>query len=70
MTIALRIRSTATLAAAICFAALASTALMAQTAHLGGQIRHTEIRSGALNANNPGDTEPSENGNEQKDDDD
>jgi uncharacterized membrane protein len=26
--------------------AVASAALMAQTAHLGGQIRHTEIRSG------------------------
>lgn len=26
--------------------AISSTGLMAQTAHLGGQIRHTEIRSG------------------------
>ena len=52
------------------FFALASTALMAQTAHLGGQIRHTEIRSGGLNANNQGDTEAGDNGNEQKDDDD
>jgi uncharacterized membrane protein len=52
------------------FFALASTVLMAQTAHLGGQIRHTEIRSASLNTNNPGDTETSENGNEQKDDDD
>jgi uncharacterized membrane protein len=30
--------------------AVASAALMAQTAHLGGQIRHTEIRAGFTNA--------------------
>jgi hypothetical protein len=52
------------------FFALASTVLMAQTAHLGGQIRHTEIRSAALNANHPGDSETGDNGNEQNDDDD
>lgn len=52
------------------FFALASTVLMAQTAHLGGQIRHTEIRSAALNGNDTGDTETGDKGNEQKDDDD
>lgn len=31
--------------------AVASGGLMAQTAHLGGQIRHTEIRSGATMQN-------------------
>lgn len=31
--------------------ALVSGSLMAQTAHLGGQIRHTEIRSGAAATN-------------------
>ena len=32
--------------------AMASGGLMAQTAHLGGQIRHTEIRSSAVVQNN------------------
>jgi uncharacterized membrane protein len=32
--------------------AITSGGLMAQTAHLGGQIRHTEIRSGATVQNN------------------
>jgi uncharacterized membrane protein len=34
--------------------AISSSVLLAQTAHLGGQIRHTEIRSGAaiINGNN------------------
>lgn len=32
--------------------AIASGGLMAQTAHLGGQIRHTEIRSGVAVQNN------------------
>jgi uncharacterized membrane protein len=31
--------------------AIASGGLMAQTAHLGGQIRHTEIRNGAAGQN-------------------
>ena len=33
---------------------LASFGVMAQTAHLGGQIRHTEIRSGATTLNEEG----------------
>ena len=32
--------------------AITSGGLMAQTAHLGGQIRHTEIRNGAIQNNN------------------
>ena len=37
--------------------ALSSSVLLAQTAHLGGQIRHTEIRSGNA-ATNGGNSEP------------
>jgi hypothetical protein len=48
--------------------AIASGGLMAQTAHLGGQIRHTEIRNGIAqqNVNEAGGT----NGNEQHEKDD
>jgi uncharacterized membrane protein len=45
--------------------ALASSVLLAQTAHLGGQIRHTEIRPGATAING----ENNETGAAQKDDD-
>ena len=45
--------------------ALSSSLLLAQTAHLGGQIRHTEIRPGAA-ASNSNNVEP---GPAQKDDD-
>ena len=46
-----------TMAALVLVISAASTGLMAQTAHLGGQIRHTEIRNGAtvqVDAKNPG----------------
>lgn len=36
------------MAVAVLMVSLVSTGLMAQTAHLGGQIRHTEIRQGAV----------------------
>jgi uncharacterized membrane protein len=39
--------ATRTLKVVVLLLALTSGGLMAQTAHLGGQIRHTEIRSGA-----------------------
>ena len=45
--------------------AITSGGLMAQTAHLGGQIRHTEIRSGVALQNNSEDNA----GQQQKDDD-
>ncbi len=51
--------------------AIASSALMLQTAHLGGQIRHTEIRSAAVGQNSEGNTENGgvkESGNEDDDD--
>ncbi|MBN8666216.1 MAG: hypothetical protein J0M30_01855 [Chitinophagales bacterium] len=51
--------------------AIASSALMLQTAHLGGQIRHTEIRSAAVGQNGEGNTEnggAKESGNEDDDD--
>jgi uncharacterized membrane protein len=44
----------------------ASFGVMAQTAHLGGQIRHSEIRSGTLTAGETG----KENEEKKKDDDD
>ena len=50
----------------------ASFGVMAQTAHLGGQIRHSEIRSGAvIQENNNGENETSEKNKEpeEKDDD-
>ncbi len=34
-----------------------SAGLMIQTAHLGGQVRHSEIRKGAVATNNPESTE-------------
>ncbi len=51
---------------------IASGGLMAQTAHLGGQIRHTEIRNGtALKNGNekPGGNEANSNPQQEKDDD-
>ncbi len=47
--------------------ALATTGMMAQTAHLGGQIRHSEIRQGNIAGQDNGETEPNAN---EKDDDD
>ena len=50
----------------------ASFGVMAQTAHLGGQIRHSEIRSGTvIQENNNGENEGDEKnkGSEEKDDD-
>jgi len=51
--------------------AITSGGLMAQTAHLGGQIRHTEIRSGVALQNNSENTGNSKDnaGQQQKDDD-
>ena len=40
--------------------AITSGGLLAQTAHLGGQIRHTEIRSGVVLQNNSENAEKSE----------
>jgi hypothetical protein len=42
------------LSAAALLAALASTALMGRTAHLGGQIRHDELRPGAMGTRHRG----------------
>lgn len=52
--------------------AITSGGLMAQTAHLGGQIRHTEIRSGVAfqNANEAGNVRGSNGNNQQEKDDD
>lgn len=36
------------IAVAVLIVSLISSGLLAQTAHLGGQIRHTEIRSGSM----------------------
>ena len=50
--------------------AITSGALMVQAAHLGGQIRHSEIRSGAMlqNANeDSGKNESNRNGQQEKD---
>lgn len=49
--------------------ALISGGFMAQTAHLGGQIRHTEIRSGAPAQNNPENAGEKEGNSGEKDDD-
>lgn len=51
--------------------AIASGGLMAQTAHLGGQIRHTEIRNGIAlqNVNDAGTNENNTNGQQGKEDD-
>ena len=51
--------------------AVASGGLMAQSAHLGGQIRHTEIRSGASaqNANQNEGGQEGGNAEQEKDDD-
>ena len=48
--------------------AITSGALMVQTAHLGGQIRHTEIRNGAVlqNANESGGADESNGNNQQE----
>ena len=50
--------------------AIASGGIMAQTAHLGGQIRHTEIRGGVAlqNSDEPGAVNEG-NQQEEKDDD-
>jgi len=50
---------------AVVLLAITSGGLMAQTAHLGGQIRHTEIRSGVALQNNSEDNA----GQQPKDDD-
>jgi uncharacterized membrane protein len=51
--------------------AVTSGGLMAQTAHLGGQIRHTEIRSGAaVQTENEAGSEKGNNGNNQQENDD
>lgn len=42
-------------------AAIMTSALMAQTAHLGGQIRHSEIRNGAIASNDFQDHDSNEN---------
>ena len=52
--------------------AVTAGGLMIQTAHLGGQIRHTEIRNGVavLNGNEaPGENEPNGNHQQEKDND-
>lgn len=51
--------------------AVASGGLMAQTAHLGGQVRHTEIRSAALQQTNEngGENESNSSKENEKDDD-
>lgn len=48
-----------------------SFGVMAQTAHLGGQIRHSEIRSGAVvtDEGENGDNEPDKKNKDEKDDD-
>lgn len=45
------LNATRVLKFAVLFLAITSGGLMAQTAHLGGQIRHTEIRSGVAYQN-------------------
>lgn len=50
--------------------AIASGGLMAQTAHLGGQIRHTEIRKGVALQNGNDANSEIENGNQQQEKDD
>ncbi|MGZ5190237.1 MAG: hypothetical protein ACXWCZ_04410 [Flavisolibacter sp.] len=46
--------------------AITSGGLMVQTAHLGGQIRHTEIRNGAALQNDAGDESKSNMNNKQE----
>jgi hypothetical protein len=47
--------------------AIASAGLMVQTAHLGGQIRHTEIRNGfAIQNGNENNAESEDNSNQQR----
>ena len=61
------------LKALVLLLAITSGGLMAQTAHLGGQIRHTEIRNGlaAQNGNDNGDKNDMQgNSNEQQEQDD
>ena len=56
---------------AVLLLAIVSGGLMAQTAHLGGQIRHTEIRNGfALQNNNQADNEQKGNSNQKENEDD
>ena len=50
--------------------AITSGGLMAQTAHLGGQIRHTEIRKGVALQNGNDANSEIENGNQQQEKDD
>ncbi len=48
---------------------LISAGAMSQTAHLGGQIRHSEIRTGYLPSSTGSETAPSTNEKEKEDDD-
>ena len=52
------------------FIALASAVAMAQTAHLGGQIRHSEIRSGFLTQNDSAPEDGTQNSGTNEEDDD
>ena len=54
---------------AVLVLAVVSGGLMAQTAHLGGQIRHTEIRNGVAFQNKEGNNANEDNGRGEKDDD-
>jgi uncharacterized membrane protein len=54
---------------AVLVLALVSGVLMAQTAHLGGQIRHSEIRNGMAVQQNESGSEINANGQEKEEDD-